>query len=250
MSDGDSPWQRDSEPPNAPPPSRNRRLIWIALVLAAIAGLVELSRLFPGAVTSEDEPRLVYMIGWLALLSSGLVFSRQIKLGEAARNIAIWIAVAGVLAIGYSFQDELASIGTRLKSELLPGDAVVSGDHVLTLTQEESGNFYVYGEANGTRIRFLVDTGASDIVLSPADAGRIGIDLATLHFMRGYETANGIGSGAPYTIDRLTVGPIQLADVSISINRTDMRTSLLGMSFLKRMRSFEFRGRTLIIRWQ
>ena len=247
MADERNPWARQN---GASAANRNRRvLIWIAFILALTLGLWQLSRLFPGAISKEDEPRLVYVLGWLALLSSGFVFARQIKLGEAARNIVIWAAVAAVLVIGYIFRDELDSMGTRVRSEFVPGDAVVSGDHALTLTQDDSGDFYIYGEANGTRVRFLVDTGASGIVLSPSDAQRIGIDMAALHFAGGYETANGIGSGALYTLDTMSVGPLQFSNVPVSINRTDMHASLLGMSFLKRLRSFEIRGRQMYLRW-
>jgi aspartyl protease family protein len=169
---------------------------------------------------------------------------------EAARNIAIWGVVASVLAIGYAYRDELSGVSARVRSEFMPGEPVASVDaHTLRLTQDEGGDFYVFGTANGSRIRFLVDTGASDIVLSPTDAQRLGIDTSTLHFVSGFETANGIGAGARYTLDALSVGPIQLWNVPVSINRTDMHASLLGMAFLKRLKSFEFSGRKLTLRW-
>ena len=241
------PWHSPAPPA---PPGRHRVLIWLALLLAAALLLIELSRLFPGAVSNEDEPYLVRGLVLLAFLSSGVVFVRQVRLGELARNLLLWGAIALVLAIGYAYRDELSGVGARLRSEFLPGDPVASADaHVLTLTQDESGDFYVYGSANGVRIRFLVDTGASDIVLSPADARRLGIDMAALHFVRGFETANGIGAGASYTLDTLSVGPILLQNVPASINRTEMHSSLLGMAFLKRLKSFEFSGRKLTLRW-
>ena len=97
--------------------------------------------------------------------------------------------------------------------------------------------------------RFLVDTGASDIVLSPSDAKRLGVDVAQLQFTQDYETANGVGRGAPYTIERLTVGPVLMTVVPASINQTPMESSLLGMTFLKRLDGFEVRGRKLYLRW-
>jgi aspartyl protease family protein len=178
------------------------------------------------------------------------VFARRARWTEVARNIAIWGIIAAVLAVGYAYRDELGSIGSRVQSELMPGEPVQSaGAHVLTLTQDDAGDFYVYGAANGTRIRFLVDTGASDIVLSPADARRLGIDMSALHFVSGFETANGVGAGARTTLDTLSVGTIQLWNVPVSINRTDMHASLLGMAFLKRLKAFEFSGRKLTFRW-
>ena len=99
-------------------------------------------------------------------------------------------------------------------------------------------------------MRFLIDTGASDTVLSPMDAQRLGIDLAALDFSRVYLTANGNGRGAPYRLMDLAIGPIALSDVAVSINQAPMDESLLGMSFLRRLKSFEVQGRRLYLRWQ
>jgi aspartyl protease family protein len=123
----------------------------------------------------------------------------------------------------------------------------ISGNE-LALSESADGHFYVMGEANGTRIRFLIDTGASDIVLSPSDAARLGIDVTALDFSRAYQTANGLGQGASYRLDNLAIGPIALMDVPVSINRSEMSSSLLGMSFLKQMASFEIRDRHLYLR--
>ena len=247
--DPGGPWKK---PPPAPEhrPQRHRVLLWVVVLLAAALGLAELSRLFPGAISKEDEPYLVRGIILLAFVSTGIVFVRQIKLGELARNIAIWGAIFLILILGYTYRDELQSVAARVQSEFVPSEPMAdSRTHTLTLTADSNGDFYVYGAANGTRVRFVVDTGASEIVLSSSDAGRLGIDPATLHYVRSYETANGIGAGAPYTLGELSVGPIQMWNVPVSINRTDMHASLLGMSFLRRLKSFEFAGRKLYLRW-
>lgn len=235
--------------PEPPRPSGHRLLIWVALLLAGALGIVALFRIFPGAVTSHDMPYMVRMLALLAFLSAGVVFARRVSLGEAARNIAVWIGIGAVLMLGYTFRDDLAFVGNRVQSEFLPADPVSSGGHVLAVTQDEGGDFYLYGTADGVRIRFLIDTGASGIVLSPSDASRMGIDLVKLHFSGGYETANGMGAGAPWTIRTLAVGPIQQWNVPASINKTDMHASLLGMSFLRRLKSFEISGRKLYLRW-
>ena len=248
MSDASGPWKRP--PPAGEKPARHRVLLWVALVLAAVVGLIELSRLFPGAISNEDEPYFVRAIVLLAFVSTGIVFARQVKLGELARNLMIWTAVGLVLVLGYTYRDELHSVTARVESEFVPSEPVADArTHTLTLTADSNGDFYVYGAANGKRIRFVVDTGASDIVLSSSDAGRLAVDPATLHFVRGYETANGIGEGAHYTLSELSVGPIEMWNIPVTINRTDMHASLLGMSFLKRLKSFEFAGRKLYLRW-
>lgn len=248
MLDPGGPWKKS--PPSESKPRTHRVLLWVIILLVAVAGLAQLSRLFPGAVSDQDQPYLIRGLVVLAFLSTGIIFARQIKLSELARNIALWAVIGAVLVLGYTYRDELRFVGARVRTEFLPSDPV--GDmqaRTLTLTADSGGNFYAYGTASGTRIRFVIDTGATDIVLSPADARRLGIDLATLHYVSGFETANGVGSGAPYTLNDLSVGPIQFWNVPVSINRTDMHASLLGMSFLRRLKSFEFTGRRLYLRW-
>jgi aspartyl protease family protein len=208
-----------------------------------------LNQSFPGTDTPLGDPALIQTLGFLALASSGLLFVRQFNLKQTMRNILIWIAAGGVLVIGFSFQNELKDLGLRLRSNLVPGYAVETGPRELTLSESEDGHFHVYGTINGTRISFLVDTGASDIVLDPADARRLGIDLDSLKFDRPFGSANGIGYGAKTVVGGLVVGPIVFSDVEVAINKAQMGSSLLGMAFLKRLKSYSVSGGKLVLRW-
>ena len=227
-----------------------RLIVWLGL-LAALGLLVwQLSVLFPGQVSSDlDQAYVIQAIILVALLSAGVVFARRVNLRETARNIAIWLAIAAVLIVGLSFRDEIETVALRVRSELIPGYALESGEHEMVLTESSGGNFFIYGEVNGVRVRFLIDTGASDTVLSPSDATNIGIDVGALDFSRVYQTANGMGRGAPYTLENLAVGPISISPMPVSVNETAMNSSLLGMTFLRRLRSFEIQGRRLILRY-
>jgi len=110
------------------------------------------------------------------------------------------------------------------------------------------GHFYLNGKANGKHIRFMIDTGASDITLCPQAASIIGIDLKSLKFTQRYQTANGIGFGAHHWLKSLSIGPFRFSEIKVSINQSEMSESLLGMSFLERLQSFEFRGDKLYLR--
>jgi aspartyl protease family protein len=136
----------------------------------------------------------------------------------------------------------------RVRSELIPGYAVASTPHEVVITQGEGDSFYVKGEVDGTTVFFAVDTGASDVTLTPADARRLGLDPDRLVYDRKYESANGAVFGAPYLIKSLTIGGITLNNVEASVNHADMSNSLLGLSFLRRLKSFEVRGRRLYLR--
>lgn len=250
MINDQGPWSHPP-PPRRRAPDRRVRLIGMLVVLAlAGAAIWGLMRLFPGRVsTTGDWGSIAQSLAVLALVSASLVTMR-LKLRDTARYALIWLAVGAVIVAGYAFRTDLADAALRVRSALIPGYAVVAGDHTLALGQDSDGGYHVVGQVNGQTVGFLVDTGSSDIVLSPADARRIGVDMAALRYTHVYETANGEGQGAAYVASSLAIGPIKLTNVAVSINQTPMSTSLLGMAFLKRMDSFEFKGGQLILRWR
>jgi aspartyl protease family protein len=229
---------------------QTRVIVFFALIGAIVLLLWELASLFPRHASDLDTVQFISLAAFAVLVMSALIFRRRAGFGEVSRSIAIWTAVAAVLVLGYAYQDELRSVYARVRSELVPSYPTVVSHHTMVLTASSDGGFFVMGTVNGLPVRFLVDTGASDIVLSPSDAKRLGVDLAELQFTRQYETANGAGRGAPYTIGRLTVGPVAMTVVPASINGAPMDTSLLGMAFLKRLDAFEVRGRKLYLRWR
>jgi aspartyl protease family protein len=95
----------------------------------------------------------------------------------------------------------------------------------------------------------LVDTGATTVVLKPADAERAGIDLSTLAYTMPVDTANGTTFAAPVRLKSLSVGPIEVRDIEALVAAPgNLKESLLGMSFLKRLRSYEFSGDYLTLR--
>jgi aspartyl protease family protein len=193
--------------------------------------------------------RLVYLISILALVSAGFIFGQRFRTGEVVRNLAIWSLIVGVLVLGFTFQSELGYVFGRVRSEFAPGYGVTTDPNTLALSESGGGHFLVIGQVNGEPVEFLVDTGASDVVLSPADARRIGIDLAGLNYTRVYSSANGMVRGAPYTVETLAIGPIALRNVPVSVNQAEMDVSLLGMTFLSRLDSYEVRGRQLLLRY-
>ena len=102
---------------------------------------------------------------------------------------------------------------------------------------------------NGEVLRFLVDTGASSIFLTPQDAERIGFTAPRLTFSERYDTANGEIRAAPVTLRSLRIGQLEFYDLPASVGEAPGSVSLLGMSFLKRFDSYQVRGDTLILAW-
>lgn len=114
-----------------------------------------------------------------------------------------------------------------------------------TLTRAADGHFYVEAQVNGAHVRFIVDTGASVVALTPADARRAGIALPS-------ERARAIGAGGeieviPVTIERIALGQIEARNVRGAVAE-DLPASLLGQSFLGEIGGVEIRGDRMILR--
>lgn len=223
--------------------------LWLLLV-AGIGGLVwVLLEAFPQRQLGRaDWAQLVKLLAILVVCSSGILFLRRVPLAETLRNLAIWAAIGGLLLVGYTYREDFSSVGARLGGELLPSRAVETAEGVVEVRASNDGHFTITAEVDGRPVDFLVDTGASDIVLSPADARRLGYDPARLSFTRLYQTANGIGRGAAIRLDSFAVGPIVFYDLPASVNEAPMGQSLLGMTFLRQLDSYEVRRDRLILR--
>jgi len=260
MNEFEGPWSRPATPPTpaTPPPGAQPPApkggfpvglaIWLG-VLAASAGLIALLIWrFPPAMPKADQPDLWYMFGLLALVSSGLTRLRRVNLPAILRNLAIWVGIFAVVLVGYTFRDTFSAAGAKIALALNPEQAQAGGKGEVIVGRGAADGFYVMGSVNGAPMRFLIDTGATDIVLTQADAARVGLHPAAADFSKANETANGVGHGAATTVASLTVGSIRLADVPVEINQAPMSTSLLGMTFLKRLASFEVKGDQLILR--
>lgn len=94
------------------------------------------------------------------------------------------------------------------------------------------GHYHLTLDVNGTAIDFVIDTGASQVVLSQRDAARIGINADALNYSGAASTANGVVRTAPVVLDQVTLGGITDRGVAAVVNGGDMESSLLGMTYL------------------
>jgi aspartyl protease family protein len=110
------------------------------------------------------------------------------------------------------------------------------------------GHFWAWARVNGEWVRFLVDTGATAVALTPADAARLGFKPAELDYGLKVVTAGGSSRAASVTLASVAVGDARLDDVSALVVEKGLDTSLLGMSYLGRLSRFEGAGETLVLR--
>jgi len=118
----------------------------------------------------------------------------------------------------------------------------------IVLTRAPSGHFYADGFVNGTAIRFIVDTGASRVALSRADAARAGLSFADNEFTGTAKGAGGPVAFKPLTLDRVAVGTIEARQVDAAVVKGELATSLLGQSWLKTVGSVSIAGNTMTLR--
>ena len=163
-------------------------------------------------------------------------------------HAAAWLALAAVLALGYSYRFEIGDAVDRLRGELIPYAAVETEDGALRVRAQPDGHFYVDSRVDGREIRFLVDTGASVVALSPADADRIGYDRERLDYSLRVHTAGGTVRSAPVLIGALELGGIRLTNVRAIVNEEPMSHSLLGINALDRLGGYAVRDGTLTLK--
>lgn len=111
----------------------------------------------------------------------------------------------------------------------------------------QGNQFFVEATVNGYPIHFVVDTGATLVSLTPADAQAIGFDLDRLDWSVKTATANGNGLNARVTLKELRLGSIAEFDIPALVMRAPGSPSLLGMSFLSRLKSWQIRDGVLTI---
>ena len=110
------------------------------------------------------------------------------------------------------------------------------------------GHFHAHAEINGQPISVMVDTGASIVALTFDDARAAGLYVRDSDFTHRVSTANGFARIAPVTIDRLSVGDIEVRDVSGAVmEQGKLGTTLLGMSFLSRLQRVDIRSGMLVL---
>ena len=229
-------------------------LLWIILAILGIACLVLILNGSNGGMIAGlpdgDFARLAYLGAWgVALASFGLLMFRT-RLGEAMKAMGIWALAFAVLVGAYSFGPELGSLKDRLMVALVPGTLVSVGGSDETRFMALRGaddHFHLDGSIDGTPVTFMVDTGASIVAMDRATARSVGVDVARLRFSQKVMTANGLASAAPVTLKTVKVGGIVRHNVQAAVTDGDFGTTLLGMSFLNTLTSFDFRGERLIL---
>jgi aspartyl protease family protein len=226
-------------------------LLWVLLLGLTLALLVLIVRHDEGTVAgfaTHDFASLAIRIALLIFIGASVLVLFRERFAEAIEAALFWVALAVLLVAAYAYRADLREVADRVVAELIPGHGVVRGLTV-EIARGRSGQFQVDTQVNGAHVNMILDTGASAVVLTQEAAKEAGLPLDFLSYNVTIETANGRTRAATIKLDRIVVGSIIEREVPALIAQPgQLRNSLLGMSFLNRLESWEVRGGTLLLR--
>lgn len=151
-------------------------------------------------------------------------------------NLVIWVGI--ILGTVFLYSSRGIILESRFVANLVPSYGYKADKQTFIFKRSNDGHFYINIYVNGKSIKFLVDTGASDVAISRSDAAKIGINLNSLKYTKIYQTANGVIYAAPIVLENINIKGIILHNIRASISSSDaLGVSLLGMSFLQ---NFQF----------
>jgi aspartyl protease family protein len=229
---------------------------WIALFILAFGAMLLVSN-ESGMIAGVDTTTFGYVAVFSALLVyllGGMMGRYGGRASSMVRDAVTWLALGFALVTLYSYKEQIAPIAARVVGEFLPGSAMTveqstGGLTEIRIRKRLDGHFNANVEVNGRPISMIVDTGASSIVLTSEDAAKVGIDVDNLTYSLPVLTANGRTFAARVRLDKVAIGPLDRSNVDALVAKHGAMTqSLLGMSFLSRLRSYEFSGDFLTLR--
>jgi aspartyl protease family protein len=168
------------------------------------------------------------------------------------RNIFLFVIVAFVAAgLAPRFFERMsappAPAPDRAASAVSPA-AYSGGPRTVVIRPDDRGHFAVNGVVDGRRLGFMVDTGASVIALTQRDASRLGLHPTQREYRASVRTANGTVRAAPVNLGMVEIGGVIVRNVdALVMPEESLSENLLGLSFLSRLRRFEYREGRLVL---
>ncbi len=176
----------------------------------------------------ESFGRLTYLLLLLAAVAGWVFAEYRGRLGQALRTIMAWgMIFLGVMAGYLLWQDIQGDVFSRQS---------VSKAGEIVLPRRQDGHYYATLTIGGQEVEFVVDTGATNVVLSREDARRVGVDTEALVYAGEAMTANGLVRTARVTLEDVALGPVRDDSLRAYVTGGEMEGSLLGMDYLGRFR--------------
>lgn len=176
----------------------------------------------------DNLARMAYLLLLLVAVGGWVIVEFRNRMGQALRMALAWgLIFVGVMA-GYG-------LWTDIRNDVMPSQMVSDGGEI-AVPRAQDGHYYLTLRINGTAVRFMVDTGATNMVLNREDALALGIDPESLRYLGQAATANGIVRTARVTLPVVELGPFRNENFQAFVNDGEMSGSLLGMDYLGQFR--------------
>jgi len=188
----------------------------------------------------------VYLVGCLILVASALMV-RRIPFGQGVKMFAGWVLIFVAAFVAFTLKDDFMALGKRVLAEGRGEGQVVSAGRELRIRKSMDGHFWVNGELNGHKVRFLVDSGATVTSISTGTARLAGIPT-TGDFPALVQTANGVVPVIRAQAERLKVGTIERRDVAVHVSEAFGPMNVLGMNFLSSLSAWGVEGQWLVLK--
>jgi len=227
------------------------RLLWFAL---ALIGFMLLFIMLSGALPdleSDKLARFIYLAFFLLLIGLA-IFGERLPLGKWLHYTLIWCVLIVALFMGYHYRYQLQDFTSQVTSGLIPSSPLMrtqENSTSVTLRRALNGHFEVQALVNHqAHITFMLDTGASSVVLSHEDARRLGFDMVGLRFSVPTYTANGETRTALVRLRSLKIGEIERHNLRALVAQPQvLPDSLLGMNFLNSLSGYDVRADQLTL---
>lgn len=191
-------------------------------------------------MSTDQIMQLTYLVLLAAAIGGSAIVAGRSNMGKMAQQAAIWALIfVGVIG-AYGLWEEI-------QGDVNPRQSMVD-DRTITVPRGNDGHYHLTLQINDTPVAFVVDTGASQVVLSQRDAARIGLDPADLQFSGAANTANGVVRTAPVVLDEVRLGTISDLGVPAVVNAGAIDASLLGMTYLGLYDRIEIANGQLVLR--
>jgi aspartyl protease family protein len=197
-------------------------------------------------LTSDELARLVYLILLGVVLSAYALIATRGRIATLVRHTILWALLFTGTAAAWSLWDTM----TPRMIGMQTADA-----RAIEVRRSRDGHFHLTldlqttPEAAPVPVHFILDTGATDMVLMRSDAERLGFDLGAMAFTGTARTANGTTRTAPIRLASVRLGEATQTNVRALINEGDLHVSLLGMTYLSRFSRLEIAGDRLRIEY-
>jgi aspartyl protease family protein len=225
----------------------------LLLVVVALGGLLMIV-VFGGVSLDalSGWPIAAIVIGALILLYLATHYGGRgdKRLGRLPLVIALLgIAAFGVEALRTNPPALLESLFASVKPNEDANPLEHGAPASVRIRRAGDGSFVANSEVNGEAMLLLIDSGSATVVLRQSDAEKAGIDIKNLVFDAPLGTANGTNYLAPIRLKSVRIGPIDIDDVEALVAKPGtLNENLLGMSFLRRLTSYEVTGDFVTLR--